>query len=83
MRAPNSHPKTFAELIDRWPRMADLATETNQPYERVKAWRRNNSIKPKYWPAVKTAAWARGWGWVDDAFLARLAAAAASTKAVA
>lgn len=57
--------------------MADFARETNQPYERVKRWRALNSIKPKYWPAVKAAAWKRGWGWVDDALLARLAAASA------
>lgn len=56
--------------------MADFSRETNQPYERVKRWRAINSIKPKYWPSVKAAAWARGWGWVDDTLLAKLAAMA-------
>lgn len=67
-------PASFAELIDRWGNMADFARETKQPYERVKRWRALNNIRPKYWPSVKSAAWGRGWGWVDDALLARLAA---------
>jgi hypothetical protein len=61
--------------------MADFARETNQPYERVKRWRALDNIKPKYWPDVKTAAWARGFGWVDDSLLARLAATARSEPA--
>lgn len=75
MSTPFVPPTTFAELIDRWPTVADFARETNHPYERAKRWRALNNIKPKYWPEVKTAAWARGWGWVDDAMLARLALA--------
>jgi hypothetical protein len=73
MALPLKPPTSFAELIERWPTMADFSRETNQPYERVKRWRAINSIKPKYWPSVKAAAWARGWGWVDDTLLARLA----------
>jgi hypothetical protein len=73
MQASVPHPATFSELIELWGNMADFARETNQPYERVKRWRAINSIKPRYWPAIKAAAWARGWGWLDDAFLARLA----------
>lgn len=69
-------PATFAELIDRWPTMADFSRETKQPYERVKRWRALNNVKPKYWPEIKAAAWARGWGWCDDALLARMALAA-------
>lgn len=68
-------PASFTQLIDRWGNMADFARETNQPYERVKRWRALNNIRPKHWPSVKAAAWARGWGWVDDTLLARLAAA--------
>lgn len=77
MNASFTPPRSFSELIERWPTMADFSRETNQPYERVKRWRAINSIKPKYWPSVKAAAWARGMGWVDDALLARLAATAA------
>ncbi len=74
-------PADFDELIRRWGTMADFANETKQPYERVKRWRALNNIKPKYWPSVKAAAWARGWGWVDDALLARLALAASADAA--
>lgn len=81
MNASFTPPATFSELIERWPTMADFSRETNQPYERVKRWRAINSIKPKYWPSVKAAAWARGWGWVDDSLLARLAATASADAA--
>lgn len=74
MSAPLPPPKSFSELIDRWGNMADFAKETKQPYDRVKRWRALNSIRPKYWPAVKLAAGKRGWIWCDDALLARLAA---------
>ena len=77
LNASLTPPATFSELIARWPSITDFAKETNQPYERVKRWRTLNdgkgSIHPKYWPSVKTAAWGRGWGWVDDTLLARLA----------
>lgn len=80
MDAPDCPPASFAELIELWENMADFSRETNQPYERVKRWRALNNIKPKYWPAVKAAAWRRGWGWVDDSLLARLAATACAER---
>lgn len=80
MVAPKKPPKTFAELISLWPTMADFAAETNQPYERVKRWRALNNIRPKYWPDVKSAAWARGYGWLDDSLLARMALEAESAR---
>lgn len=76
-------PASFAELINRWENMAVFAEETKQPYERVKRWRALNNIRPRYWPMVKAAAWARGWGWVDDAYLARLAVAASQAESAA
>ncbi len=80
MSAPDVPPTSFAALIERWETMADFSKETNQPYERVKRWRALNSIKPKYWPMVKAAAFKRGWYWCDDAFLARLAAETERTR---
>jgi hypothetical protein len=74
MAPPDAPPESFSDLIKKWPTLADFSKETKQPYERVKRWRILNNIKPKHWPNVKAAAWARGWGWVDDAYLARLAA---------
>jgi hypothetical protein len=74
MSTPAAPPVSFAALIDLWPTMADFSRETNQPYERVKRWKALNNIKPKHWPAVKAAAFSRGFFWCDDAFLARLAA---------
>lgn len=73
-------PKSFVDLIQQWPSIAEFARETKQPYERVKRWRALNNIKPKYWPAIKAAAWARGWGWVDDTLLARLATVASKER---
>lgn len=69
-------PASFADLIECWGNMRDFSKETNHPYERVRRWRYLNNIRPKYWPDVKAAAWRRGWFWVDDAFLAKLAACA-------
>lgn len=74
MNAPIRPPRSFAELIDLWGSMAVFASETNQPYERVKQWRARNNIPPRRWPPVKAAAWQRGWYFIDDALLARLAA---------
>ena len=68
-------PASFTALIECWGNMRDFSNETKQPYERVKRWKWLNNIRPKYWPEVKAAAWRRGWFWVDDAFLAKLAAA--------
>lgn len=76
--SPPAPPNTFAELIELWPTMADFARETHQPYERVKRWRALNNIRPLYWPPVKAAAARRGWVWLDDPLLVRLASAAAT-----
>lgn len=85
MNASFTPPATFSELIARFGNIKDFSRETKQPYERVKRWKTLNdgrgSIHPKYWPSVKGAAWARGWYWVDDALLARLAASAAAEHA--
>lgn len=85
MDASYTPPVSFAELIELWPSIADFAEETKQPYMRAKRWRTLNdgrgSIHPKYWPAVKAAAWKRGWGWVDDTLLARLAVNSAAEHA--
>lgn len=81
MSTSSSAPQTFTELINRWEILADFARETKQPYERVKRWRALSSIKPKYWPAVKAACWARGYTWADDSLFAKLALQAEQSRA--
>lgn len=53
---------TFAEIIECWENRAVLAADLDMPYERVAQWYKRNSIRPKYWAAIVTAAQSRGYG---------------------
>lgn len=51
----------FVDVIDQWPTMAMLASDTGISYDRVKKWRQRNSIPADAWKSVLRAARRRGY----------------------
>lgn len=41
-----------ADIINRWPSLAEFAGDLSVEYGTAKAMRRRGSIPPKYWPQV-------------------------------
>lgn len=75
-----SHMKTFQELIDKWPNLADFCRDVSVPYERGRKWYSTNSIPHGYANTVVSAAQKRGLDTVTLKLLAELAEKRKSTK---
>ena len=47
---------SYAQILDRWPTLADLARDIGAPLATVRSWRRRDSIPAHCWDAVIWAA---------------------------
>jgi hypothetical protein len=68
-------PRSFRELIGRWPRTRDFARDAGCSPLLVRQWRHRDFVPPQYWSGIVAGAARRQIGGVDVALLARLAAA--------
>jgi len=48
--------QSFAELLLRWPSLAQISAELGVPYDTVIAWKRRNSVPYEYWTALVASA---------------------------
>lgn len=49
-------PRSFSEVIDLWPTIADYARDLGEPYENARQWRLNDSIPGRaFAPTVDAA----------------------------
>jgi hypothetical protein len=51
---------SFSDIVNLWPSAAELARDIGIGTVRARAWRNRNGIPAEMWPAVITAAKARG-----------------------
>lgn len=47
---------TFADIINLWPTVAEFSRDVQQDYDKVKKWKRRNSIPCENWMRVVGAA---------------------------
>lgn len=66
---------SFSDIIDRWPSLQDFASDIGVKYGTAQVMRYRNSISPRRWNAVVSAAHQRGMADVTLSSLAQLAEA--------
>jgi len=64
-------PHSISDLIDRWPTIAEFASDVGCGYEAARQMRRRQRIAPEHWPAVVAACAARSIAGVTFEWLAR------------
>jgi hypothetical protein len=70
--------KTWIDVFQAWPTVADLARDLKVPYQTAAAWLRRKSIPSRYWSALIDSAAQRGIAGLSLDVLARLDAQAAA-----
>jgi hypothetical protein len=66
--------KSFSEIIDRWPSVAEFAADLGVPANHARTMKARNSIPAERWIAVTQAAQTRGIDGITLESLAMLAA---------
>ncbi|HAU29826.1 MAG TPA: hypothetical protein DCW68_06950 [Rhodospirillaceae bacterium] len=66
--------QTYSEIINKWPSIADFAVDVDVYVGLAAVWKHRNSIPPRYWQAIVSAASARGIEGVSIELFATIAA---------